>query len=846
MSVIEKHSEQVWLKTASALKNASASLQAQSESLTPSTSGARQGSDTTGSARRGNTTTEHAGTGSATRDGMGIRNADAHTVGINTANVNNANAHTVGANNVSANNAGVNKNGAPLLGDTRDLFRPKPSDIPQLPGVYKWRDGDGRVIYVGKAKNLHNRLSNYFQPLSRLHPRTQTMVLTARSLEWTVVSNELESLTLEYTWIKEFDPRFNVVFRDDKTYPYLAVSLGEEYPRVWFTRSRNRRGTRYYGPYVKVWDVRNTLDQLLTEYPVRTCTPGVFHKAQLSNRPCLLASIGKCSAPCVGRISERDHRKMVERVVGIMTGRLGPSYIADLTQQMKNASDDLDFEKAARLRDQIAMLRNSVQSNAVVFDSDVDADVFGISSDELEASVHVFFVRAGTIRGERNWSVERVEDISDAELMADLITQVYSALVDENHEAETVGFSSDSITVETTRNAVAPTQHATTTDAVARARTTRQRHERESMTGRDDLTSPMSPIPREILLPLEPQRRDELEEWLTGLRGSTVTIRVPQRGEKRDLMEKANANAIQALQRSKMSRIKDMGTRTEAMNDVADALGLPSAPLRIECYDISNASGGGYQVASMVVFEDAIAKKSEYRRFAIRGTDGKGALDDTSAIYETLTRRFRHGNIAGDTGEDMASEKRAAQQAAHGSDENPTATPIGSTVVSTAEGEIIQQNANPRHFAYKPNLVVVDGGYPQVRAAAKALTDCGVTDVAVCGLAKKLEEVWVPDDDYPIIMKRQSEGLYLLQRVRDESHRFAITYHRQTRRKGTLRSALDGIEGIGLAHQKKLLAHFGSVKAIKDASVSDLEQIKGIGPAKAQAIYDSLHPAETA
>ncbi|MDD6462136.1 MAG: excinuclease ABC subunit UvrC, partial [Bifidobacteriaceae bacterium] len=790
----------------------------------------------------------------------------------------------------------VNKNGAPLLGDSRDLFRPKPSDIPQLPGVYKWRDGDGRVIYVGKAKNLHNRLSNYFQPLERLHPRTQTMVLTARSLEWTVVSNELESLTLEYTWIKEFDPRFNVVFRDDKTYPYLAVSLGEEYPRVWFTRSRNRRGTRYYGPYVKVWDVRNTLDSLLTTYPVRTCSPGVFHKAQLSHRPCLLASIGKCSAPCVGRISERDHRRMVERVVGIMTGRMGPSYIADLTQQMKAASDDLDFEKAARLRDQIAMLKNSVQSNAVVFDSDVDADVFGISSDELEASVHVFFVRAGTIRGERNWSVERVEDISDAELMADLITQVYSALVDENHEEETVGFSSDSIAVETTRNAVAPSQQATATDAVSRARTTRERHERESVTGRDDLTSPMSPVPREILLPLEPDRREELEEWLTGLRGSKVTIRVPERGEKRDLMQKANANAIQALQRSKMSRIKDMGTRTEAMNDVADALGLASAPLRIECYDISNASGGGYQVASMVVFEDAIAKKSEYRRFAIRGKDGKGALDDTSAIYETLTRRFRHGNIAGDTGEDMASEKRAQKAAEKASLEaarasavitTPTASTAaattaaavasaassgravvpegadtsahdaavhdatvhaGDTVVSAANetvmDEVIQQNTNPRHFAYKPNLVVVDGGYPQVRAAAKALHDCGVDDVAVCGLAKKLEEVWVPDDDYPIIMKRQSEGLYLLQRVRDESHRFAITYHRQTRRKGTLRSALDGIDGIGLAYQKKLLAHFGSVKAIRAASIDELEAVKGIGKAKAQAIFDALHTEE--
>ncbi|MDO5687704.1 MAG: excinuclease ABC subunit UvrC [Pseudoscardovia radai] len=785
----------------------------------------------------------------------------------------------------AAGQRGVNKNGAPLLGDTRDLFRPKPSDIPRQPGVYKWRDGDGRVIYVGKAKNLHNRLSNYFQPLERLHPRTQTMVLTARSLEWTVVSNELESLTLEYTWIKEFDPRFNVVFRDDKTYPYLAVSVGEDYPRVWFTRSRTRRGTRYFGPYVKVWDVRNTLDSLLATYPVRTCSPGVFHKAQVSHRPCLLASIGKCSAPCVGRIGVAEHRRMVERIVGIMTGRLGKSYIAELTQEMKQASDDLEFEKAARLRDQIQMMRNSIQSNAVVFDSDVDADVFGISSDELEASVHAFFVRAGTIRGERNWSVERVEDVSDAELMADLITQVYSSLMDEDSRERSVIAPTDTISVTTSRDAVAPSQQASAVDAQSRARTTRERHEREEMTGRDDLMSPMSPVPREILLPIEPERREELEGWLSDLRGSAVTIRVPQRGEKRDLMEKATANAVQALQRSKLSRIKDMGARTEAMNDVAAALGLDQAPLRIECYDISNASGGGYQVASMVVFEDAVAKKSEYRRFAIRGKDGRGAVDDTSAIYETLTRRFRHGNIAGDTGEDMDSERRlqvsrareAADGAADGAPESPNGAVIeaaasangslapgvsaasvsapdgtearldGRTTVSAADMDVvIQQNADLRHFAYKPNLVVVDGGYPQVRAAQRALDDCGVTDVAVCGLAKKLEEVWVPDDDYPIIMKRQSEGMYLLQRVRDESHRFAITYHRQTRRKGALRSALDGIEGIGPAYQKKLLAHFGSVKAIRAAGPEDLEDVDGIGAKKARRIYDALHPSGAA
>lgn len=333
----------------------------------------------------------------------------------------------------SAAAAKVNANGAPLLGDSRDLFRPKTSDIPAKPGVYKWRDGEGRVIYVGKAKNLRNRLTNYFQPLYLLHPRTQTMVLTARSLEWTVVATELESLTLEYTWIKEFDPRFNVQFRDDKTYPYLAVSTGERVPRVWVTRSRKRRDTRYFGPYAKVWELRHSLDRLLRTFPVRTCTTNVFHKAQLTGRPCLLASIGKCSAPCVNQIEADEHRRLCEQLVGVMTGRLGRPYIAQLTRDMKEASAELEFEKAARLRDQIQMLETVVQQNAVVFDQDVDADVFGFANDELEASVHAFYVRAGSIRGERNWSVERVEDIADTDLMADLLVQVYSDEAGNDH-----------------------------------------------------------------------------------------------------------------------------------------------------------------------------------------------------------------------------------------------------------------------------------------------------------------------------------------------------------------------------------------------------------------------------
>ena len=772
----------------------------------------------------------------------------------------------------SAAAAKVNANGAPLLGDSRDLFRPKTSDIPAKPGVYKWRDGEGRVIYVGKAKNLRNRLTNYFQPLYLLHPRTQTMVLTARSLEWTVVATELESLTLEYTWIKEFDPRFNVQFRDDKTYPYLAVSTGERVPRVWVTRSRKRRDTRYFGPYAKVWELRHSLDRLLRTFPVRTCTTNVFHKAQLTGRPCLLASIGKCSAPCVNQIEADEHRRLCEQLVGVMTGRLGRPYIAQLTRDMKEASAELEFEKAARLRDQIQMLETVVQQNAVVFDQDVDADVFGFASDELEASVHAFYVRAGSIRGERNWSVERVEDIADTDLMADLLVQVYSDEAGNDHPQSAAptapasggenaavpplaGAGTRSVTgggaatISTSREAIGSTQTVTATDAIARAQATRERNTRQETTGRADLLAPIAPVPREIIVPIEPSRRAELESWLTDQRGGTVTIRVASRGDKKQLMDRANENASQALQRSKMSRISDMGARTQAMNDVAKALGLNQAPLRIECYDISNTVGGAFQVASMVVFEDAIAKKSEYRRFSIRGKDGQGAVDDLSALYETLTRRFKHGNIAGDSGESIDAEQRAAkaeqQQEQSVSDANGTnsTTPAAITDASSFadSSEVVQQNTNRHHFAYKPNLVVVDGGKPQVMAAAKALEDCGVDDVAVCGLAKRLEEVWVPDDDYPIILKRQSEGMYLLQRVRDESHRFAITYHRQQRRKGALRSALDEIPGIGESYQKRLLNHFGSVKAMRVASVEDFEQVKGVGHAKAEALYAALH-----
>ncbi|WP_314685916.1 excinuclease ABC subunit UvrC [uncultured Bifidobacterium sp.] len=741
----------------------------------------------------------------------------------------------------------TNVNGAPLLGDSRDLFRPRTSDIPARPGVYKWRDGEGRVIYVGKAKSLRQRLTNYFQALDQLHPRTRTMVLTARSLEWTVVGTELEALTLEYTWIKEFDPRFNVVFRDDKTYPYLAVSTGETVPRVWITRSRRRRDSRYFGPYAKVWPLRHSLDTLLKTFPARTCSDGVFRRARLSGRPCLLASIGKCSAPCVGRIGPEAHRRLCERLVGVISGNLGRGYLTTLDAEMRRASETLDFERAARLRDEIAMLRTVVEQNAVVFDQDVDADVFGFASDELEASVHAFFVRAGTIRGERNWSVERVEDIDDHELMAEMISQVYSELTGESPSTPASAPATESpsssvspfrdvrpdvpsrrseggdaaIALVERRDALGVTQRADAVDERSRARATRSRHLRQERTGRDDFMSPIAPVPPRIVVPVEPARREALEDWLTGLRGAATRIAVSSRGDLKTLMDRANDNASQALQRSKLSRVNDMGARTEAMRQVAEALGLGRAPLRIECYDVSNAVDGRFQVASMVVFEDAMPRKSEYRRFEIRGSDGAGRLDDLDALYETLSRRFRHGNIAGDSGESMEADRRARASGANAS-------------------EAVQQDSRPHRFAYRPNLVVVDGARPQAEAAARAMADRGVEDVAVCGLSKRLEEVWLPGEEYPVILPRQSEGLYLLQRVRDESHRFAITYHRTVRRRGALRSALDDVPGVGPALQKRLLTAFGSVRRMRNASVEQLEAVEGIGHARALSLRRAL------
>ena len=642
-------------------------------------------------------------------------------------------------------------------------YRPKPGQIPVDPGVYRFRDKDGRVIYVGKAKSLRSRLSSYFQDISALHPRTRTMVTTGASVEWTVVRNEVEALQLEYSWIKEFDPRFNVKYRDDKSYPYLAVTMGELYPRAQVMRGRKRPGTRYFGPYAHAWAIRETLDQLLRVFPVRTCSSGVFKRAGQVGRPCLLGYIEKCSAPCVGRVSEEAHRAIAEDFCDFMAGHTD-RFVKRLEREMLEASNELDFETAARRRDDLGALTKALERSAVVLGDATDADVFGIADDELEAAVQVFHVRGGRVRGQRGWVVDRQEegDLGLAEVVERLLIQVYGG---------------------------------------------------ESPEG----------VPREVLVPVLPTDPDSVAAWLSSLRGARVDLRVPQRGDKRTLMQTVERNASQALARHKVARAGDLTARSRALQDLQDALGLSQAPLRIECFDVSHVQGTNV-VASMVVFEDGLARKGEYRRFIVRGTpqaDGSVRVDDTAAMDEVLTRRFRrYLDEQGDSGGLEIDDREGDDGLPHG--------PIDETT------------GKPRRFAYPPQLIVVDGGKPQVNAAAAALSKLGIDDVAVVGLAKRLEEVWLPDDDFPVILPRTSEGLYLLQRVRDEAHRFAITFHRQRRSKAMVRSALDDIPGLGQVRAKALLAHFGSVKKLRAADVSEITAVKGIGPALAESVHRAL------
>ncbi|GAA4402409.1 excinuclease ABC subunit UvrC [Fodinibacter luteus] len=618
-------------------------------------------------------------------------------------------------------------------------YRPRPGEIPTDPGVYRFRDRDGRVIYVGKAKNLRARLSSYFQDVAALHHRTATMVRTGASVEWTVVSTEVEALQLEYAWIKEFDPRFNVKYRDDKSYPYLAVTMGEEFPRAQVLRGAKRKGTRYFGPYAHAWAIRETLDLALRVFPVRTCSAGVFKRAGQVGRPCLLGYIDKCSAPCVGRVDAQRHREIAQDFCDFMAGETG-RFVGRLTREMKEAAAALDFERAARLRDDIGALERVLEKSAVVLPDATDADVFALAEDELEVAVQLFHVRGGRVRGQRGWVAERDAEATP-EVVEHLLQRVYGP---------------------------------ETGDAV----------------------------PREVLVPVLPDDAEALATWLSGLRGSRVDLRVPRRGDKRTLMETVARNATQSLARHKVARAGDLTTRSQALQQIQDALDLDEAPLRIECFDISHVQGTQV-VGSMVVFEDGLPRKSEYRRFIVRG-DETGATDDTAAMHEVLTRRFRRGQR--EEADDPGGE--------------------GGT--------------RPARFAYRPNLVVVDGGLPQVNAAARALEESGVVDVAVVGLAKRLEEVWVPGEEHPLVLARTSEGLYLLQRLRDEAHRFAVTFHRQRRSKAMTASRLDGIPGLGEKRRKALLARFGSVKRIRAASVEELADVPGIGPALAAVVAAEL------
>ena len=698
-------------------------------------------------------------------------------------------------------------------------YRPAPGEIPAAPGVYRFLDGQGRVIYVGKAKSLRARLSSYFQDLSALHPRTRTMVTTAAAVEWTVVSTEVESLALEYSWIKEFNPRFNVMYKDDKSYPYLAVTMSETYPRVQVVRGARRAGTRYFGPFVQAWSIRETLDQLLRVFPVRSCAPGVLRRAQASGRPCLLGYIDKCSAPCVGRVSQAEHRALAEDLCAFMAGRTGP-YLRQVESEMRAAAAALDFERAARLRDDAAALRKVVERNAVVLPDATDADVFALVRDELTAAVQVFHVRGGRVRGQRGWVIDLVEDADDAELVERLLQQVYGDLVDP------AGTGAPERSGPTTslgvggRAPAAPAPRSGPAGAPARRGAA-------AATSVDDVAhTATTAVPREVLVPALPADAPAVRAWLAGLRGGGVELRVPVRGDKAALMGTVRKNAEEALRLHKTRRAGDLTRRSAALEELAGALDLPEAPLRIECYDISHTHGA-HQVGSMVVFEDGAPRKSDYRRFTVRGRDGTGAIDDTAAMREVLTRRFK---------------RLLAEQGAE-----PAGTDGGTagTASPAASGPIDPGTGRPRRFSYAPGLVVVDGGLPQVNAARAALDELGV-DVPLIGLAKRLEEVWVPGEEFPVVLARTSPALHLLQHLRDESHRFAITHHRKKRSAGMTRSVLDSVPGLGPARQAALLKEFGSVKRLRAASVEDITRVRGIGEALAGTILTYLNGPDPA
>ena len=659
-------------------------------------------------------------------------------------------------------------------------YRPAPGSIPESPGVYRFRDSHGRVIYVGKAKSLRSRLNSYFADFAGLHPRTQSMLTSASAVDWTIVGTEVEALQLEYSWIKEFDPRFNVRYRDDKSYPYLAVTMAEEYPRVTVMRGAKRRGVRYFGPYSHAWAIRDTVDTLLRVFPVRTCSAGVFKRAGQIGRPCLLGYIGKCSAPCVGRVSAAEHMLLAEEFCDFMSGQTA-RFIRRLEAEMLQAAAAEEFERAARLRDDVKALQRALEKQAVVLGDGTDCDVIALAEDQLEAAVQIFYVRDGRVRGQRGWVVDKVEDVTTGELVEHFLGQVYG-------DDAIAGFA-------TARPGAQPGA---------------RRPEARQAPASDD-----RPVPREVLVPVLPPDAAAVEEWLAACRGGPVTLRVPRRGDKKDLLTTVARNAAESLALHKTKRASDLTTRSRALHEIMDALGLDTAPLRIECYDVSNLAGT-HVVASMVVFEDGLARKSEYRRFSIRGT---GGTDDIASIHEVVSRRFRR----------YLEEREATGEL--------------DILGDGAAGPAAEDGPRQRKFAYPPNLLVVDGGPGQVAAAVRALDELGIDDVAVCGLAKRLEEVWLPGDDSPVILPRTSEGLYLLQRVRDEAHRFAITYHRKKRSTALTVSELDAVPGLGPARRATLLRHFGSVRRIGEATVAEIAGLPGLGPRLAEAVLAALRPA---
>jgi excinuclease ABC subunit C len=637
-------------------------------------------------------------------------------------------------------------------------YRPKAGEIPTSPGVYRFRDDAGRILYVGKAKNLRARLSNYFAPLTSLHERTRRMVTTASSVEWTVVGSEFEALQLEFSWIKEFNPPFNVQFRDDKTYPYLAITLADDVPRVLITRNRSIPGARYFGPYTKVWAIRETLDLLLKVFPMRSCSDSTYQRAVQTGRPCLLGEIGKCAAPCVGRIGKEDHKAIALDYASFMAGN-DSQFTAELSRRMKDASERLDYESAAKYRDQLTAIETVLSKNTVVLPDTVDADLFGIAHDELAAAVQLFSVRGGRIRGVRSWVVDKELDLGEAELVDTVVANAYQQ--DDGR-----------------RNAALAAQAP----------------------------------PRLVVLPVLPDDTAELERLLTELRterggAGRVTIRMAQRGDLAQLSETVLRNAQSALASYKTRRSGDFVARSQALADIQEALGMDEAPLRMECYDVSHLSGTNI-VASMVVFEDGLPRKDQYRRFGI-----PDSTDDTESIYQTLSRRLARL--------DEELSVREAQEEAE------------------LDGAVQR-----RRFAYRPNLLVVDGGQPQVQAAARAMKDAGIATggpggIALCGIAKRLEEIWLPDAEFPVILPRNSDALFLFQRMRDEAHRFAIGYQRQ-RRKADIGSVLSEIPGLGPARVKELLRHFGSVTRLRAATPEAIAEVRGIGPAIAIVVHERL------